>query len=66
MASTIRQKIPKDETLCIFDVSEATLKKFSDANAEHGPIKICSSSREVAELAQRVVTMVPEGKVDQH
>jgi len=63
MARNIRQKVDSNTILCIYDVTLPILERFVKEHESLGPIKICQSSQEVAELSDRVFTMVPEGKV---
>ncbi|KAL2205505.1 hypothetical protein CC79DRAFT_1387394 [Sarocladium strictum] len=59
MASNLLSKSPHGSELYIYDLSEASMKLFIDRN---GPNAIaCTSPREVAENADIVFTMLPEG-----
>jgi len=61
MAVQLRRKIPPTSKLCIFDVNEVVLHQFANETGEYGPIKVASNSREVAELSDFIISIVPEG-----
>lgn len=61
MAGNIRKKMPSSSTLYIFDVVEAACQRFIDKFDTFGPIKICRSSKEVAERSKTLITMLPVG-----
>src|SRR5579862_1001624 len=61
MALNIRRKIPSTSKLYIFDVSKAALERFKEEASSHGEIIIASSSKEVTDNADTVISMLPEG-----
>jgi hypothetical protein len=61
MALNIRRKLPSTSKLYVFDVVESALEKFKEESASHGEVIICSSSKEVTDNADTVISMLPEG-----
>lgn len=59
MAGNIRQKASPETTLYVNDVHRPFCDKFVEEFGRHGPIKIVNSAREVAELSQVVISIVP-------
>jgi len=51
MAKNLRAKIPKEDTLYINDVNQASMEAFQKEIASGTNVKIASSPREVAENA---------------
>lgn len=61
MAKTIRQDLPSQATLWIFDVDQKTCDHFFREFSNLGPISIASSAKEVAQNALTIVSIVPAG-----
>ncbi|PPQ97591.1 hypothetical protein CVT26_002319 [Gymnopilus dilepis] len=67
MALQLRKKIPHDRTLFIYDVDSRALERFlADAASQNGEgirerIVVVQNAREIAENAECVITIVPEG-----
>lgn len=59
MAANIRRKMPKSDTLYVFDIFKPACVKFVDEFSCFGPVKIVDSPREAAEDAGTVISMVP-------
>lgn len=55
MARNVRQKIPKSSTLYVFDLNKTALEKFVAETKNDGPVKVCSSAKEVVDHAVRFV-----------
>lgn len=63
MAGNVRRKMPDSATLHIYDVNDEACKRFEAKFGSYGPIKIASSSKELASQSATVISMVP---MDQH
>ncbi|KAG5661263.1 hypothetical protein KAF25_005385 [Fusarium avenaceum] len=59
MASNLISKAPKGSVLFIYDISEKSVKQL--ANKYNNSAEICKSAREVAQSADILFTMLPEG-----
>ncbi|KEF52108.1 uncharacterized protein A1O9_11734 [Exophiala aquamarina CBS 119918] len=63
MAANMRKKMDKSATLHVFDVNEDICKKFQDKFSSRGPIRIATSSKDVAQHSVTLIAMVP---MDEH
>src|ERR1700761_5802173 len=61
MAGNVRRKMQPSATLHIFDLTATACQRFVNAFGNLGPISVASSSREVAERSQTIISMVPTG-----
>ncbi|KAF8576264.1 3-hydroxyisobutyrate dehydrogenase [Ramaria rubella] len=61
MAVQLRRKLPVSTSLCIFDLDSAALQRFVRATGGFGETQIAGSAKEVAERAECIITIVPEG-----
>ncbi|KAM0747254.1 hypothetical protein T439DRAFT_317940 [Meredithblackwellia eburnea MCA 4105] len=61
MAANLRSKLPSTASLYIYDINTPILEKFKTEHEQDGPIFIASSSREAAENASTIISIVPEG-----
>ena len=59
MALNIRQKASPDSTLFVYDVHTPFCEKFLAENSSYGRVKIMLCAREVAEMSDVVITIVP-------
>ncbi|KAH6980716.1 NAD binding domain of 6-phosphogluconate dehydrogenase-domain-containing protein [Ilyonectria sp. MPI-CAGE-AT-0026] len=59
MAANIRRKMPKNDTLYVFDIFKPACVKFVDELSSFGPIVMVESPRKAAEGAATVISMVP-------
>jgi 3-hydroxyisobutyrate/3-hydroxypropionate dehydrogenase len=62
MAANVRKKIPASSILHIFDVNQAACDGFVAQHSQYGPVRIASSSRELAEVSDLIISMVPMDK----
>jgi 3-hydroxyisobutyrate dehydrogenase len=62
MCTHVRAKIPSSSPLYIYDLAQPILEKFVAKNKHHGEIIIAKSPRDVAEHADIIITILPEGK----
>lgn len=62
MAGNIRQKMPADSTLFIYDIYQPSCEKFLAEFENCGPITIADSPRDVSQSAKVVVSIVPSAK----
>ena len=60
MATNLRAKIPKSSNFVLCEINEARRNQFVEQASNSGPIKVVSCPREVAELADIIVTMLPK------
>lgn len=51
MAKSLRQKLPSDSILLVYDVNKVVLQDFVDAYGVHGNVCAVSSPRQIAERA---------------
>lgn len=66
MAKNLRAKIPEGDSLTVFDVSQATLERFS-VEATPAGVVIAKSPREVVENAVSDLSTSPAGILhDEH
>lgn len=69
MAGQLRRKLPSTTTLWIYDVDTTSTSRFLEeetrldakSNVQGAQVRIGSSSREVAEESDFIITIVPEG-----
>ncbi|KAF5009345.1 hypothetical protein FDECE_4443 [Fusarium decemcellulare] len=59
MAASIREKLPKNSIIHVFDVHRPSCEKFRHEFGAIGPVEIEDSPRNVASKAEVVVSMVP-------
>lgn len=59
MALNIRQKASPGSILYIYDVHSPFCEKFVVENSSYGPVKIVSSAREVADMADIIISIIP-------
>ncbi|TVY45842.1 3-hydroxyisobutyrate dehydrogenase, mitochondrial [Lachnellula subtilissima] len=59
MALNIRRKASPGSTLYIYDVHSPFCEKFVAENSSYGPIKVVSSAREVADMADIIISIIP-------
>lgn len=59
MAANIRRKMPKSDTLYVFDIFRPACTNFVEEFSSFGPVEIVDSPREAAEGAETVISMVP-------
>ncbi|PFH53732.1 hypothetical protein AMATHDRAFT_136762 [Amanita thiersii Skay4041] len=65
MATRLRRGLPKSSILYIYDIDEDVLRKFVHESEQVGyneSIIIAKNAREVAELSDVILTIVPEGE----
>jgi 3-hydroxyisobutyrate dehydrogenase len=62
MCSQLRAKLPKSTALHIYDLATPVLEKFVKNNQEIGNVFIANSPKEVAEKADLIITILPEGR----
>jgi len=61
MALNVRRKLPSSSKLYVFDVVKSALQKFKEEAGAYGEVIICSSSKEVTDNADTIISMLPEG-----
>ncbi|PCG92836.1 Dehydrogenase, multihelical [Penicillium occitanis (nom. inval.)] len=62
MVKNLRQKIPKQSLLVIYDINKAVTEKFVAEHAKGNNVRIAASPKEVAEIADVVLTSVPQAR----
>lgn len=62
MAGNVRKKMLSTATLHIFDVNPTACDQFIEQFWSYGPIKVGSSSKEVAQFSATIISMVPMDK----
>ena len=63
MAANVRKKMLSSATFYVFDVNEEACQCFIKQFGSFGPTKIVGSSKDIAELANTIISMVP---MDEH
>ncbi|CRG84134.1 hypothetical protein PISL3812_01461 [Talaromyces islandicus] len=62
MAKNLRQKIPESSILVIFDINKETMQRFVQEHGQGGNVKTASSPKEIAQVADIVLTSVPQAR----
>ncbi|KAI1304568.1 3-hydroxyisobutyrate dehydrogenase, variant [Xylaria venustula] len=61
MAMNLRQKIPSQAEMVICEICETRMNLFVQEAQSKGAVKIANSPKEVAELSDVIITMLPKG-----
>jgi 3-hydroxyisobutyrate dehydrogenase-like beta-hydroxyacid dehydrogenase len=62
MAKNLREKIPDNSILVIYDINTTVLEQFRDTHGNGRNVRIASSPKEVASVSDIVLTSVPQGR----
>ncbi|KAF5357307.1 hypothetical protein D9758_005891 [Tetrapyrgos nigripes] len=61
MAFHLRQKLPKDTALIVYDIDPYICEKFVRETTSAGGVKVAKNAREVTENSDCLISLVPEG-----
>ncbi|KAF8510202.1 3-hydroxyisobutyrate dehydrogenase [Hysterangium stoloniferum] len=61
MCLQLRRKLPNTTSLAVFDIDKGAIERFVRVAEEFGATYVATSAKEVAERADCIITIVPEG-----
>ena len=62
MAKNIRQKIPAESILIVYDINTAVLEQFANEYGSGSNVRIASSPAEISRTADIILTSVPQAR----